>query len=131
MYPIISGIMFALMTMLTTAILTLNVYIPTDISTWIKNAASLIFKAPLHLLGATAVLWAPVLLLLYRFDIFYYVVMVFVVAYFTLAAFATTIFLKGALMDFLVEARAEGTLIAEEGRVIEKEEETEDEEESE
>ena len=122
-YPITSGVMFALMVMLTTAVMTLNVYIPTDISTWIKNATAMVFKAPLQLLAAAAAIWAPVVLFFFRFDIFYYVIMIFVVAYFTLAGFAATILLKGHLMELLLEARSEGTLLAEEGRVIEKEEE--------
>lgn len=122
-YPITSGVMFALMVMLTTAVMTLNVYIPTDISTWIKNATAMVFKAPLQLLAAAAAIWAPVVLFFFRFDIFYYVIMIFVVAYFTLAGFATTILLKGHLMELLLEARSEGTLLAEEGRVVEKEEE--------
>ncbi len=120
MYPIASCVMLALTTMLTTAIMTLNVYIPTDISTWIKNAVSLIFKALLPLLVSAALLMAPVLLCLYRFDLFFYFVMVFVVAYFTLAAFGCTILLKNALLELLLDARAEGTLIAEEGRAIVK-----------
>ncbi|MBR4864073.1 MAG: DUF624 domain-containing protein [Oscillospiraceae bacterium] len=126
-YPITSGIMFALMVMLTTAVMTLNVYIPTDISTWIKNATSMIFKVPLQLLVAAAAIWAPVVLFFFRFDIFYYIIMIFVVAYFTLVGFAATILLKGHLMELLLEARSEGTLLAEEGRVIEKEEENEEE----
>ena len=130
MYPIASCVMFALMTMLTMAFLTLNVYIPTDIGNWIKNATSMVFKAPLHLLVSAALLWAPVLLILYRFDIFYYFAMIFVVVYFTLAALASTILLEEVLVEYLLDARAEGTLIAEEGRVIVKEEE-DDEEESE
>lgn len=126
MYLVASAVMLMLMTMLTVSFLTLNVYIPTDISTWIKNAAAMVFKIPLQLLASAAVLLAPVLLLLNRFDLFYYFIMVFVVVYFTLAAFASTILMKNALMDFLVEARAEGTLIAEEGRTIVKEEEEEE-----
>lgn len=125
-YPISSCIMLALTTMLTTAIMTLNVYIPTDISTWLKNAVSVIFKAPLQLLISAAVLMAPVLLCLYRFDLFYYFIMVFVVVYFTLAAFGCTILLKNALLDLLMDARADGTLIAEEGRVIVKDDDEEE-----
>ena len=116
MYPISACIMLALSTMFTTAIMTLNVYIPTDVSTWVKNAVSMIFKVPLQLLVSAALLIGPILLCLYRFDYFYYFIMVFVVAYFVLAAFGVTILLKNAMMDLLVEARQEGTLIAEEGK---------------
>ena len=128
MYPISACIMFALMTMLTTAFLVLNVYIPTDVGTWFANATGFVFKAPLQLLVSAAAFWAPVLLCLYRFDYFFYFVMIFVVAYFTLAALGTTILLKSPLMDYLIEARAEGTLLAEEGRTIVNEEETDEEE---
>lgn len=123
MYPIASCVMFALMTMLTMAFMILNVYIPTPVGDWVKNATGMIFKAPLQLLASAALFWAPVLLCLYRFDYFFYVVMVFVVAYFNLAALATTILLKDVLMEYLVEARQTGILLAEEGRVIEKDEE--------
>ena len=115
-YPITSSIMFALMTMLTAAVMTLNVYIPTGIGKWISNAASMVFRAPLQLLVIAAVTWLPVLLFAFRFDIFYFVIMIFVVVYFTLAAFGTTILLKEPLVEFLVAARAEGSLLAEEGR---------------
>lgn len=127
MYPISACIMLALTTMLTTALMTLNVYIPTDITTWVRNAVSLIFKVPLQLLASAALLMAPILLCLYRFDYFYYFAMVFVVAYFILAAFAVTILLKNALMDLLLEARADGTLIAEEGKAVVREEDEESE----
>lgn len=127
MYPIVSIVMFALMTMLTSAFMALNVYIPTDISTWIKNATSFVFKAPLQLLGCAALFWAPVLLCMYRFDYFFYFAMIFVVVYYVIAALVSTILLKKPLMDFLVEARAEGTLISEEGRSLERDEEEEEE----
>lgn len=121
MYPISACIMLALTTMLTTSLMTLNVYIPTDITTWVRNAVSLIFKVPLQLLVSAALLMAPILLCLYRFDYFFYFAMVFVVAYFVLSAFGVTILLKNALMDLLVEARADGTLIAEEGKAVVRE----------
>lgn len=126
-YPISACVMFALMTMLTSAFLALNVYIPTDIGNWIKNATSFVFKAPLQLLVAAAAFWAPVLLFFYRFDYFFYFAMIFVVAYFTLVGLATTILLKDPLMEYLIEARAEGTLITEEGRQIDNEDDEEEE----
>ena len=76
---------------------------------------------------AAAAFWAPVLLFFYRFDYFFYFAMIFVVAYFTLVGLATTILLKDPLMEYLIEARAEGTLIAEEGRQIDNEDDEEEE----
>lgn len=122
--------MMALTTMLTTSLLVLNVYIPTDIGTWIRNAVNMIFKVPLELLGSAALMWLPVLLLVVKPDYFYYGALVFIAIYFTLAALGTTLLLKNALVKYLVDARAEGTLLSEEGKRSEAniEEEEEDEE---
>jgi hypothetical protein len=54
--------------------------------------------------------------------------MIFVVAYFTLVGLGTTILLKDPLMEYLIDARAAGTLIAEEGRQADNEDEEEEEE---
>ncbi len=113
-------LMLALTTMVTAALLILNVYIPTRIGLWIRNAADMVFKAPLMLLIAAALFWLPVLLCLLRFDLFYYGLLIFVAAYFPLAALGTTGALKEALMEYLIDARANGTLLAEEGKAAEK-----------
>ena len=120
---IASIIMFAMMSMLTSAFLILNVYIPTSTSNWVKNATSMVFKAPLSLLVAALLFWAPVLLSFYEPVMFRYGIMVFVVAYFTIAALATTVLLKGTLIEYLIDARVDGTLIADEGRKNQKKEE--------
>ncbi len=122
-------VMFALMTMLTAGTLVLNVYIPTNVGNWLRNAAGMIFKAPLQLLVSAALMWLPVLLFIFWFDIFYFAGIIFVVAYFPLVVLGMTILLKDTLVEYLVEARAEGTLIAEEGKRAETaEEETAEEE---
>lgn len=108
-------VMFAAVTMMTAAVLILNVYIPTDIGNWLRNSASMVFKVPLQLLVVAAVMWLPVIMAFFWTDIFMLVWMIFVAVYFTLAALGSTILLKEALMAYLVEARAEGTLLAEEG----------------
>lgn len=109
-------VMFALAAMLTTSLLVLNVYIPTDVGNWIRNAVNMIFKVPLELLGSAVLMWLPVVLCLLWFDIFYYAALVFVAVYFTLAVLGVTMLLKNGLLQYLVAARAEGTLLAEEGK---------------
>lgn len=109
-------VMFALMTMVTAATLMLNVYIPTDVGNWLRNAAGMIFKAPLQLLVSGGLMWLPVLLFIFWFDIFYFAGIIFAVAYFPLAVLGMTILLKETLVLYLLEARAEGILIAEEGK---------------
>ena len=75
----------------------------------------MVFKAPLQLLVCAALFWAPVVMIMFWTEIAYYVSMVFVVMYFTLAAMAHTVILKDVLVDYLVQARENGTLLAEEG----------------
>ena len=123
-----ASVMLALSTMLTTSLLVLNVYIPTNVGNWIRNAVDMIFKVPLELLGSAALLWLPVLLLTLRPDFFYYGALVFIAIYFTLAVLGTTMLLKNALVKYLVDARAEGTLVADEGKRSEAKETEEDEE---
>lgn len=120
--------MFALAAMFTTGLLVLNVYIPTGIGNWIRNAVNMIFKIPLEILGSAAVMWLPVVMFLLWFDIFYYAALVFIAVYFTLAALGVTMLLKNALVQYLIDARAQGTLLAEEGKQKEQTvEETEEE----
>lgn len=120
-----AAFIFAMTAMVTTALLVLNVYIPTRVGTWINNAANMVFKAPLYLFGAAAVFWLPVLLGLLWFAVFYYTAMIFVAAYFTLAALVATMLLKNTLLQYLLTARADGSLLAEEGKKKETEEEEE------
>lgn len=121
-------LMLALSTMVTASLLALNVYIPTAIGNWIRNAVDMVFKAPLMLLIAAALFWLPVLLCLLRFDLFYYGLLIFIAAYFPLAGLGTTVALKEALMDYLVSARADGTLLAEEGKAPQEKDADEEEE---
>ena len=126
--PLIAAIvMFGMAIMVTMSLLMLNVYIPTSIGNWVRNAVNMVFKAPMHLLGAALLFWLPVLVCIFAFNIFYYIALVFIAAYFTLAGMGATIILKEPLLHYLLTARAEGTLLAEEGRGYE-EEEYEDEE---
>ena len=127
-----AGLMFALSSMLTVSFLMLNVYIPTKVGTWISNAVGMVFKAPLPLLGAAVLFAAPVILAWFWSDIFLLVALIFIGFYFTLAALVITMLLKETLIDYLIDARAEGTLLSEEGKSTTKddkeEEEYEDEE---
>lgn len=115
-HMIASSFVFALMSMITTSLLVLNVYIPTAVGDWVRNAVNMVFKAPLQLLGAALMFWLPVLLFMMYPDIFYLLAMVFIAAYYTVAALGITVVLKQPLVHYLLEARASGTLLAEEGK---------------
>jgi hypothetical protein len=111
---IFPGLFLAMAGMVTVSMLTLNVYIPTDISNWIKNGVNF-FRRPLELFAAAALFWAPLLVFRFYLVLFMNVIMVLVAAYFALAAVCGTMILKDPLIDFLIDARADGTLLAEEG----------------
>ena len=115
-------LVFLMMLMLTAAFLTLNVYIPTKVGQWINNATSMVFKAPLQLMITVVLVWLPVVLIPIFPGFVYYFLMVFLVVYYTLVAFGSTLMLKRVLMDYLVAARADGTLLVEEGRQRDPEE---------
>lgn len=132
---IASSLMFVFVIMLLHAALALNVYIYTNVSIWLKNAVDLLFKIPLQLLLGAALFWFPVvgvLVLMPDDPVVIYVVLelslVLVCVYYTLAALATTMALKGGLLDTLLSCRAEGLIIAEEGAMSIVEEEVEDDE---
>ena len=103
--------------MFLSALLVLNVYIPTPIGRWIRNAGDLIKSAHIKLAGVALAYWLPLILFVLAWDIFSVVLILFLVAYYALVGFATTLFLKDNLVLFLVDARKEGILLAEEGRV--------------
>lgn len=111
---VISGLFFALAAMVTMSLLTLNVYIPTSISNWIRNGVNF-FRYPAELFIAAAMYWAPLLLFVFFPQWFLFVFMIFIAAYYALTAVCGTMLLKDPLIDFLIDARADGTLLAEEG----------------
>lgn len=122
MVPMIAAfVMFGLVIMVTISLQLLNLYVPTGVGEWLRNAVNMVFKVPLELLVAAALFWAPVVMLFLWPGIFYYLIMIFVTAYFAMIAAGITMLMKNALIHYLVEARTAGTLLAEEGRLGEKE----------
>lgn len=98
------------------ALMLLNVYIPTSVGNWLSNGANMFFKEPLTLAIVGLLIWFPLLLAVFAFQYFFYFVMVFVVAYYMLVALGITMLMKNTLLEFLLEARANGTLLSEEGK---------------
>ena len=115
LHIVAAGLFFAFVAMVTMSFQILNVYIPTNINQWIKNALNF-FRHPLELLAAAAMFWAPLgVALLWDVSIFFQFAIVVVAVYYTLAALVSTMLCKKPLLEFLLAARADGTLIAEEG----------------
>ena len=126
---IFSSLILAVMAMMGMALTVLNVYIPTKAGEWVSNASRMVFRCPLQLLIAAALFWAPVVVgLLVDVIYLYFVALILVAVYYLLVALGCTMLLKEPLLDFLLDARADGTLLAEEGKqhVAEAEEESDD-----
>lgn len=121
-----SGVVFALMAMVTFSLQLLNIYVPTALGQWLRNGVNMVFKAPIEMLGAVALIWLPALLFLYSFPLFYYVGIVFVAVYFSLVATVATLVLKNALLYYLLEARSTDTLLEDDSNWAKKEEEDEE-----
>jgi len=118
-----AAFVFALLSMFTFAMQILNVYIPTKVSVWVHNAFAMMKTGLIRLLATTALYWAPVFMLLMWPEPFFYLLLIFIAIYFALVALLSTMLLKENLVDFLLDARAEGTLLAEEGKNNSKDEE--------
>ena len=119
-------LMAMMLTGFNAALILLNVYIPTSVGNWLRNAANMFFKVPLYLSFIGGLMWLPVLLFALAPTYFGYLIMGFLMAYFILVALGTTMLMKNTLLDFLLEARADGTLTGEEGKKKEEREEEEE-----
>lgn len=126
---VMACIVFALMIMVTFSLQILNVYVPTKIGQWVNNAVNMVFKAPVPLLIAAVLFWAPIAMLWRWTGAFLYTLLIFLAIYFALAAVVGTLLLKNALLYYLLDARATGTLLGEEGKQPEAENETQEKEE--
>ena len=111
-----SWAMFAFVAMVLQSALLLNVYIYTDVNNWLKNTVNMLFKGFFPLLLCAGLFWLPLLvLLLVDAWLIYELVMVLICAYFVLVALVTTMTMKENLTELLINCRADGLIIAEEG----------------
>ena len=99
---VLYSLFLLLATMICAALIPLNVYIPSSVSQWLKNAVNLVMYAPFRALGAAAMMWLPtVLVILYLkfafFDPFFFI-MVFLLIYHTFGTLVATILLKSPLI---------------------------------
>ena len=108
-------VMFALAAMVTLSLQLLNVYVPTPVGDWVRNAVNIVFKVPVELLVAAGLYWLPAVLFLMWDQAFAYFLMILVAAYSTIVALGITLLMKNALIRYLLQARTDGTLLAEEG----------------
>lgn len=112
-------LVFLLMTMVTFSMQLLNVYVPTNVGDWLRNSVNMIFKVPLELVICAVAFWAAPLLLFLWTPMFIYVIMIFITVFYVLLATCGTLLMKNALVHYLLEARASGTLLEDEGKKAE------------
>lgn len=122
-----AAIVFGLMIMITFSMQILNVYVPTNIGQWLRNAVNMVFKAPLELLGTAVLFWVPVIVLRGWPGYFIMAGMIFIAVYFVIVAVVGTMLLKNTLIHYLLDARANGTLIKDEQNQPQQTEKTEEE----
>jgi len=100
------GLFLLLAMMITASLIVLNVYIPTSVSQWLKNAMTLTFKSPIQTAVVGALMWVPfAVVLLFNISTFY-VLMIFIAMYFTVVVLIATMLLKDPLIEIKLEMQA-------------------------
>ena len=98
--------LFSLVAVLvTTALIPTGVYFDTDANDWVSNAWDLILHAPLQVILTAVLMWAPFVLVYVSPLWSFLLLLIFVGAYFVLATFISTIFLKNPLIRILRRIR--------------------------
>lgn len=103
----LAGLFLLVALLFTTAMIPVNLYIPTELNRWLQNTWYLVFHAPLYVLGTAALIWAPIALVLFWPEIAIMLLVVFLAAYYALVAVAGTVLLKDGLVELLLRERAE------------------------
>lgn len=99
---VLNALFLLIATMICGALIPVNVYIPSSVSQWLKNAVNLVVYAPLQMAGVAVLMWLPVALVILflkdgLFDPFLFI-MVFLLLYFSLCTLIATILLKDPLI---------------------------------
>ena len=93
--------------MLLAALVPLNIYIPYNLTDWLKNGVNMLFKAPVWVLLSGLMLALPVICFFWASDLFNLGIVIFVGFWFGISAFASTLLLKDSLVDMLLAYREE------------------------
>lgn len=93
--------------MLLCALIPLNIYIPYDVTDWLKNGVNLICKAPLWVFVSACMLALPIACVFWLPDIAVLATICLVGFWFTVTAFVSTMFLKDGLIELLETYREE------------------------
>lgn len=106
---VLQALCLLLTLMITAALIPLNVYIPTDVLQWVRNAVNLTVKAPLYTAIAACTMFLPVVgLVMMMYDLFFFFVFAlgFLAVYFSVAVLINTIALKDPLIKIKLEMEA-------------------------
>jgi hypothetical protein len=101
---------FLIVLMLTASLIVLNVYIPTSVLQWLKNAITLTFTSPIQTAIVGVLMWVPfAVVLIFNINAIF-VLMIFVAIYFTVVVLIATMLLKDALIRVKVDMREQDLL---------------------
>ena len=101
---LITYFLFLLLAMMFTAsLIVLNVYIPTSVFQWLKNAVTLTFTSPIQTAIVGALMWIPFMVLLILNISTVYVLIIFIAIYFTVVVLIAILLLKKPLIRIKIE----------------------------
>jgi len=96
--------------MLTASLMILNVYIPTSVVQWLKNAITLTFTSPIRMAIFALLMWLPVVVFVaFGFESFY-LIMLFAAVYFSFIGLVGSVLLTKPLVKIKKEMSAMGAL---------------------
>lgn len=93
--------------MLLCALIPLNIYIPYDVTDWLKNGVNLVCKAPHWVLLSACLMAIPVVCIFWLPEIAAFSIVCLVGFWFTMMAFVSTMVLKDGLIELLEIYREE------------------------
>lgn len=107
---VIHGLFLLAVLMISTSLIVINVYVPSSVAQWLRNAVNMCFAAPIQVAASSVIMWLPTILivLFLRFGFLdpFFFIMVFLLIYYTVSALVTTILLKNALIRIKEDTEA-------------------------
>ena len=93
------GVLSLPILMVFAALWPLNIYIEYSFADWLRNAVNMIIKAPQWVLLSAVITWIPLVMFFWLPDFFWAIAIIFIAAWFSVAAFGSTLFLKDVMVE--------------------------------
>jgi len=111
---IVYCVFFLIILMFTASLIALNVYIPTSVVQWLKNAITLTFTTPIQTAIVGILMWVPFAVVLILNISTFYVLMIIIAVYFIVVVLVATMLLKDPLIRVKLDMREQKLLRDEE-----------------